>query len=344
MPQQFVVIIAGGKGERFWPQSRSHRPKHLLPIVGSKPMLAQTLDRVRPLVPAKNTYVITSAVQEKAVREVCAKLPKENIIAEPVGRDTAAAVALAAAIVAARDPEGVFAVLPADHIIHDAKAYQRDLSAAFAAATSAPVMVTIGIAPTEPATGFGYIQQGEKWKNFERRPVFKVKRFVEKPSLEVAKGYLASGDYVWNAGMFVWSASVVFAALAKGKPLAPVLKKIYPKLIKISVDYALLEKSMNVVVLPSSFDWGDVGSWPAVPDHYPKDADGNVSKGLAIIEQGKNNIVFSSDGHLTAILGADDLIVVNTPDATLVAPKAKAQEIKLLLKRIEALKDGQKWL
>ncbi len=362
MPQQFVVIIAGGKGERFWPQSRAHRPKHLLPIVGTKPMLAQTLDRVRPLVPAKNTYVITSAVQEKAVREVCAKLPKENIIAEPVGRDTAAAVALAASIVAARDPEGVFAVLPADHIIHDAKAYQRDLSAAFAAAASAPVMVTIGIAPTEPATGFGYIQQGEKWKNFERRPVFKVKRFVEKPSLDVAKGYLASGDYVWNAGMFVWSASVVFAALAahaptldagiapiraalaKGKPLAPVLKKVYPTLTKISVDYALLEKSMNVVVLPSSFDWGDVGSWPAVPDHYPKDADGNVSKGLAIIEQGKNNIVFSSDGHLTAILGADDLIVVNTPDATLVAPKAKAQEIKLLLKRIEALKDGQKWL
>ena len=121
MPQQFVVIIAGGKGERFWPASRAHRPKHLLPIVGTKPMLAQTLDRVRPLVPAKNTYVITSAVQEKAVREVCSKLPKENIIAEPVGRDTAAAVALAAAIVAARDPKGVFAVLPADHIIHDAK-------------------------------------------------------------------------------------------------------------------------------------------------------------------------------------------------------------------------------
>jgi len=362
MPQQFIVIIAGGKGERFWPQSRARRPKHLLPIVGTKPMLAQTLDRVRSIVSSKNTYVITSAVQEKAVREVCSKLPKENIIAEPVGRDTAAAVALAAAVIAARDPEGVFAVLPADHIIHDAAAYQRDLKAAFAAASSAEVMVTIGIAPTEPATGFGYIQKGEKWKNFDRRPVFKVKRFVEKPSLEVAQGYLASGDYVWNAGMFVWSVPVVFAALAahapelnaglapiraalaKGKPLTPVLKKIYPKLVKISVDYALLEKSANVVVMPSSFDWGDVGSWPAVPDHYPKDAAGNVSKGLVIIEQGKNNIVLSSDGHLTAVLGADDLIVVNTPDATLVAPKSKAQEIKLLLKRIEALKGGEKWL
>jgi mannose-1-phosphate guanylyltransferase len=338
MPQHFVVIIAGGKGERFWPQSRAHRPKHLLPIVGTKPMLAQTLDRVRPLVPAKNTFVITSAVQEKAVREVCAKLPKANIVAEPVGRDTAPAVALAAALVGARDPRGIFAVLRAD------------------------VMVTIGIAPTEPATGFGYIQRGEKWKTFERRPLFQVKRFVEKPSLEIARQYLASGDYMWNAGMFVWSVGVVNAALtahapeldaglapirvalAKRKPLGPVLKKVYPTLTKISVDYALLEKSQNVVVLPSSFDWGDVGSWSAVPDHHEKDAAGNVTRGLAIVEQGKNNIVFSADGHLTAVLGADEMIVVHTPDATLVAPKAKAQEIKALLKRVESLKGGAKWL
>jgi mannose-1-phosphate guanylyltransferase len=362
MPQNFVVVIAGGKGERFWPQSRAHRPKHLLPIVGDKPMLAQTLDRVKPLVPAKNIFVITSAVQEKAVREVCARLPKENIIAEPVGRDTAPAVALAAALVEARDPKGVFAVLPADHVIHDNAAYQRDLRAAFAAASEAPVMVTIGIEPTEPATGFGYIQRGEKWKSFERRPVFKVKRFVEKPSLEVAQGYLASGDYVWNAGMFVWSVPVVQmalashaaelskgmepirAALTKGRPLAGVLEKVYPTLTKISVDYALLEKSLNVVVLPSSFDWDDVGAWPAVPRHHKKDTAGNVTRGLAIVEQGKNNIVFSEDGHLTAVLGADELIVVHTADATLVAPKAKAQEIKLLLKRVEALKNGARWL
>ena len=240
-------------------------------------MLAQTLDRVRPLVPAKNTYVITSAVQEKAVREVCSKLPKENIIAEPVGRDTAAAVALAAAIVAARDPKGVFAVLPADHIIHDAKSYQRDLKAAFAAATEAEVMVTIGIAPTEPATGFGYIQQGEKWKSFDRRPVFKVKRFVEKPSLEVAKGYLASGDYVWNAGMFVWQASVVFAALAahtpelnagvapiraalaKGRPLAEILAgmKMVPEGVRTTEAARKLGKRFGVE-LPIASQMGDV--------------------------------------------------------------------------------------
>ncbi|PTY07012.1 mannose-1-phosphate guanyltransferase [Opitutaceae bacterium EW11] len=362
MAQHFIVIIAGGKGERFWPQSRAKRPKHLLPIVGETPMLAQTLDRVRSIVPTKNTFVITSAVQEKAVREVCPKLPRENIIAEPVGRDTAPAVGLAAAIVGARDPEGVFAVLPADHVIHDADSYQRDLKAAFAAAEAEPVMATIGIEMTEPATGFGYIQRGEKWKSFERRPVYRVKRFVEKPTLEVAQRYLESGDYVWNAGMFVWSVPVVEAALekhapeldaglqpirealAKRRPLPAVLKKVYPTLTKISVDYALLEKSDNVVVLPSSFDWDDVGAWPAVARHFPKDTSGNVSRGLALIEDGANNIVYSDGKHLTAVVGADNLIVVHTPDATLVVPKSKAQEIKQLLKRIEALKGGAQWL
>ena len=362
MPQNFIVIIAGGKGERFWPQSRAHKPKHLLPIVGTKPMLEQTLDRVRGIASPKNTFVITSAVQEKAVREVCRRLPAANIIAEPVGRDTAPAVALAAAIVGARDPKGIFAVLPADHVIHDGKSYERDLRAAFAAAAAEPVMVTIGIEMTEPATGFGYIQRGEKWKSFERRPVYRVKRFVEKPSLEVAQGYQVSGDYVWNAGMFVWSVAVVEqalgqhapelhaglapvrAALAKKKPLPAVLKKVYPTLNKISVDYALLEKSTNVVVLPSSFDWDDVGAWPAVPRHYEKDASGNVSRGLTLIEDGSNNIVFSENGHLTAVLGADDLIVVHTADATLVVPKSKAQDLKRLLKRVEGLKNGAQWL
>ncbi len=325
-------------------------------------MLTQTLERVKPLVPAERIFVITSAVQEAAVREVCAELPAANIVAEPMGRDTAPAVALAAALVGAQDPQGIFAVLPADHVIHDGNAYQNDLKAAFAAAEAEAVMVTIGIAPNEPATGFGYIQRGEALGEKAGRPVYKVKRFVEKPNQATAEQYLASGDYVWNAGMFVWSVAVVEKALAQhaatlhaglepvrqvlrqGGPLLPVLQTVYPTLTKISVDYALLEKSDNVVVVPSSFDWDDVGAWPAVPRHHEPDASGNVTRGLAIVEQGANNIVFSAEGHLTAVLGADDLIVVHTADATLVAPKAKAQEIKALLKRIEALKDGQRFL
>ncbi|HTB79657.1 MAG TPA: sugar phosphate nucleotidyltransferase [Opitutaceae bacterium] len=362
MPQKFVVILAGGKGERFWPQSRRRSPKHLLPIVGDTSMLAQTLARVRPLVPAQNIFIITAADQARAVRAQCPALPRANIVAEPVGRDTAPAVALAAALVGQRDARGVFAILPADHVIHDARAYQADLRAAFAAAAAADVMVTIGIKPHEPATGFGYIQRGRRWKTIQRRPFHAVRRFVEKPSLEVARRYLAGGDYLWNAGMFVWSVPVVLAALARHAPelragldkitdglarrrsLASLLGKIYPTLPKISVDYALLEKSGNVVVLPASFDWDDVGSWPAIARHHAKDAFGNVTRGRAIVEQGRNNIAVAGDGHLVAVIGTDDLIVVHTPDATLVCPRNRAQDIKLLLKRIEAERDGGKWL
>ncbi len=362
MPQKFIVIIAGGRGERFWPQSRTARPKHLLPIVGTTPLLAQTLARVKGLVPVKNIFVITGAAQAKAVRAVCRNLPAANIVAEPLGRDTAAAVGLAAALVGARDALGVFAVLPADHVVRDTGAYQADLRAAFAAAAAEPVMVTIGITPTEPATGFGYIQRGAAWKIFAGQALYRAKRFVEKPALAVAEQYLAAGGYVWNAGMFVWSVSVVGAALARlapeldvglapvraalarGRSLAPVLKKAYPKLPKISVDYALLEKSDNVVVLPASFDWDDVGAWPAVVKHGASDAAGNVTRGFAVVEQGKNNLVFAEGGHLVAVLGTDDLVVIHTADATLVCPKGRAQEIKALLKRVEALKGGARWL
>ncbi len=364
MAENFIVIIAGGKGERFWPQSRAHRPKHLLPIVGDTPLLAQTLARVRPLVPVNNIFVITSAVQAKAVAAVCRpfKLPVANVVAEPVGRDTAPAVGLAAALVAARDPEGVFAVLPADHVIHDTQAYRADLRAAFAAAAGGEVFVTIGIKPHEPATGFGYVQRGAAWKSFARRKLFRVRRFVEKPSLAVARRYLAAGDFLWNAGMFVWGAPAVERALARhapelhaglapvraalvaGRALGPVLKKVYPKLAKISVDYALLEKADNVVVLPAAFDWDDVGAWPAVAKHFKPDAAGNVTCGRVLVEQGRRNLVFSAGGHLVTVVGADDLIVVHTPDATLVVPKARAQDIKALLKRVETETDGEKWL
>lgn len=363
MSKPYVVIIAGGKGERFWPQSRTAQPKHLLPVVGTKPLLAQTLARVKGLVPAAHTFVITSASQAAAVRKVCRGLvPAANIVAEPVGRDTAAAVGLAAALVARRDPQGVFAILPADHVIRDTRAYRADLKAAFAAAAAEPVMVTIGITPTEPATGFGYIQRGQPWRSFGGRQVFAVKRFVEKPKLAVAERYLASGDYVWNAGMFVWSVPVVekaFAAhapelaaglakirraLARGRPLAATLEKVYPTLPRISVDYALLEKSDNVTMLASTFDWDDVGAWPAVVRHFPSDTHGNVVRGRAVVEQGRGNLVVGAGRHLVTVLGADDLIVVHTEDATLVCPKAKAQDIKALLARVSALSDGSRWL
>jgi mannose-1-phosphate guanylyltransferase len=362
MPRYFVVILAGGKGERFWPQRRLRRPKQLLPIVGDKPMLVQTLDRVLPVVPAENVLVLTNNEQAGMVARLCRQLPKKNIIAEPVGRDSGPAVGLAAQLVALRDPKAVFASVHSDAAIHDAKAFQRDLRAALTAAAKEPVIVTIGVPPTEPATGFGYIQRGDPWQVHRGQQIYLAKRFVEKPTREVAEQYLASGDYLWNSGIFVWSARVVLDAFARNapevaagleriadgvrrrRPLARVLAEIFPTIPKIAVDYAVLEKADNVVVLPASFDWDDVGSWTALTRHFPVDAAGNVARGDTALDEARGNIVISGDGHLTGVFGVDNLIVVHTGDATLVAPKGRAGDIKKLLAQIAARKDGKKWL
>ena len=360
MANRYVVIMAGGRGERFWPQSRLAMPKHLLPIVGERALLVQTIERLLPMIPAERVLIITNRQQAPAIRGLCPMLPVENIVAEPVGRDTAAAVGLALVLVRRRDPQAVFAMLPADHVIHDTVTFRADLERAFTAAESEPLLVTLGITPTEPATGFGYIQRGAPRAGVEG--LHDVNRFVEKPSLEVAQGYLASGDYFWNAGMFFWSVPVVAAAFAQhvpdlwadlgkleaalvaGQSLDTVLESIYPTLKKISVDYALIEKAKNVAVIPAGFDWDDVGAWPAVARHFPADATGNVVRGLAAVEQAKDNLVVSTADHLVAVLGVQDLIVVHTPDATLVCPKDKAQEIKALLKRCEGVAELKRFL
>ncbi len=350
MSDRFVVIMAGGRGERFWPQSRMTRPKHLLPIVGEKSMLTQTVERLAGVVPKENILVLTTQAQLEGCRQACADLPPENIVAEPMGRDTAAATGLALLLVKRRSPRATFAMLPADHVIHDKPEYRKLLTLAFDAAESEPVLVTLGIKPTEPATGFGYIEVGDQWKKIGNRLVYSARRFVEKPDAKTAQAYLASNHYYWNAGMFVWQVPVVEAAFRTHAPglyagLAQLehagksgweaaLAKLYPTLPRISVDYALMEKSTNVVVVPTTFDWDDVGAWPAIAKHFPQDDHGNVLRGVAVVEHGANNLVVSCEGHLTAVVGASDLIVVHTPDATLVVPKARAQEIKELLKRL----------
>ncbi len=353
MAHRYVVIMAGGKGERFWPQSRLARPKQLLPIVGDTPMLAQTVLRLAGLVPPEQVIVITNREQRAAALEACPMLPPENVVAEPVGRDTAAAVGLAALLVGQRNPQATLAMLPADHVIHDAKGFCDVLRAAFDAAEAEPWLVTIGIHPNEPATGYGYIQRGTMLARAHGRDVFQVQRFVEKPDLEKARGYLASGDYLWNAGMFVWSVETIRAALSRhvpmlagglqaiegavagGRSLDDALAEHFPTLQKISVDYAIMEKADNVVTLAGTFDWDDVGAWPAVMRHLPADAAGNVVRGEAIVEGGNGNLVVSSGEHLVALMGVDDLIVVHTPDATLVCPKSHAQQVKQLMKHLD---------
>lgn len=360
MSDRYVVIMAGGRGERFWPESRLARPKQLLPIVGDKAMLAQTIERLEGLVPVENIFVITNSVQHDAVLEVCPELDPEKVIGEPVGRDTAAAVGLATILVNRENANATFAMLPADAVIYDVEGFCSTLTTAFNAAEASPVLTTIGIQAKFPATGYGYIQQGEEITQFSGKSVFQVKRFVEKPKLELAKEYLESGDYFWNAGMFIWSVAAITAEMKKntpslwmslqainkgldeGSPLNSLLEEHYPKLEKISIDYAIIEKAENIVMVESQFDWDDVGEWTALERHYPADDSGNVARGTVHAQDSKDNIVFSRDkNRLVTLLGVQDLIVVETKDATLICHKDKAQQIKDLVRTIgetEALK------
>lgn len=357
MNDQYVVIMAGGRGERFWPESRLKKPKHLLPIVGEAPMLRQTLDRLGGLVPKSNVMIITNVEQEDAVRELCDDLPYENIVSEPVGRDTAPAVGLAAVMVKHRNPNGVFTILPADHVIQDDRGFQECLSLGFEVAKSADKLITIGIAPTSPATGYGYIHKGQPISGEWKTNVFEVKRFVEKPNLEKATEYVNSGEYYWNAGMFVWSVSSIESALEMynpslskglqlveqrlkaGEQLQGILEEVYPTLDRISIDFSVMEKAQNVVTIESTFDWDDVGEWPAIERHYEKDSDQNVVAGEVIVKSGGGNLVYNDGDRVTALLGVDDLIVVHTGDATLVCHKSKAQDIKQIVKDLGANPD-----
>jgi mannose-1-phosphate guanylyltransferase len=355
MSKRFVVIMAGGRGERFWPESRIARPKQLLPIVGEKAMLAQTIDRLAGLVPSENIFIITNAEQRDVVLEVCPTLDPAKIIGEPIGRDTAAAVGLATVLVRREDPEASFAMLPADAVIHDAGGLRATLESAFAAAEAQPVIVTIGITASSAATGYGYMQQGAAMGDYAQRTAYQVERFVEKPDLATAQSYLASGNYFWNAGMFIWAVPSIVAELEKNTPtlwlalqaieqglnagqnIDKLLAEHYPKLEKISIDYAIIEKASKVVMLESTFDWDDIGEWPAIARHYPADADGNVVRGHAELSDASGNIVYCrEDNHLVALLGVQDLIVVKTKDATLICHKDKAQAIKDLVKTIGA--------
>ena len=353
--------MAGGRGERFWPCSRLKRPKHLLPIIGNSTLLTQTIDRLAGFIPPENILVLTNSEQIEEARKSSPRLAPEQFVAEPVGRDTAPAAALASLLVKQRDPDAAFAILPADHVIHDIEKYQAVLSATFEAAEAEPVLATIGIKPSEPATGFGYIQRGAPLLECNGRAVYKVERFVEKPEMETAERYIADGSYYWNAGMFIWRVSTIEsafaqhaptlvdgfakieAALSAGSSMDDALAEHFPAFEKISIDYAIMEKADNVVVIESDFDWDDVGAWPAICHHFPSDDKENTIVGDAIIQDGSNNLVVSKDGHLTALLGVDDLIVVHTEDATLVCRKDRAQDIKELVKKL-AEKDAWKQL
>jgi mannose-1-phosphate guanylyltransferase len=356
---RYVIIMAGGRGERFWPVSREKTPKQLITLLGTRSFLQQAVDRVSPLVPSENILIITNMTQATEVRRQVPKLPKENIIAEPCGRDTCAAVTLGAAIVGQRSTSGVMAVLPADHVIPEEKKFQQVLADALDLASRGQVIVTIGIKPTEPATGYGYIRIGAALpppaglKPY-KTTFFKAEQFVEKPYHEKAVEYLASGQYRWNAGMFIWSFVTVTQGLEKHQPemaeacqrwfkvagtskLQKVLAKEYPVIKKVSIDFALMEHAQNVVVADGSFAWDDLGSWNALARHLKADSAGNCAVGDFIHVDAARNIIFDArtrNRTPIAVVGLRDSILVQTDDATLLAHKSQAQKVKELVAKL----------
>jgi mannose-1-phosphate guanylyltransferase len=358
---RFVIIMAGGRGERFWPVSREKTPKQLIKLLGDTSFLQQAVERVLPLVPMRNIFIITNEAQAAEVRKQLPKLPKENVVAEPIGRDTCAAVTLGAALVGARSTTGVMAVLPADHVIPDGKKFQQVLNDAFDLAGRGQAIVTIGIKPTEPATSYGYIRVGEALPPPTGVKAYKTvfhraEQFVEKPNHDTALGYLQSGQYRWNAGMFIWSFVTVTEGLQKHQPemyeacqrwfkiagnpakLAKILAKEYPGIKRISIDYALMEKAHNVVCADGAFEWDDLGSWTALARHLKADPEGNCAVADFIHVDAARNIIYDArtkDRRTPiAVVGLRDSILVQTDDAVLLAHKSQAQKVKELVKKL----------
>ncbi|CCG04954.1 mannose-1-phosphate guanylyltransferase [Blastococcus saxobsidens] len=355
-----AVIMAGGSGTRLWPLSRAGRPKQLLDVVaddadGAHSLLEEAFGRLHAVLPPEQIWVCTAARYAEQVRRALPDLAADRLVLEPVPRDTANAAGLTAALVAEADPEAELAVVSADHVIRPVERFAAALETAYAALAVRPrSLVTLGITPTAPATGFGYVQRGPAT---EVAGVAEAASFREKPDLATAEQYLASGQYLWNSGMFVWRARTVLDALREhlpptadaldrvvaaepGADREAVLTEVFPTLPKISVDYAVLEpaaRSGRVLVVDLDVDWLDVGSWPALAHTLDGDGAGNAVHGMAVLLDSAGNVVFSDDPeHLVALIGVRDSVVVHTADVTMVCPVADAERVKQLLAAVEA--------
>jgi len=348
-----VVLMVGGSGTRFWPLSRKKTPKYLLPIVGDKSMLVQTVERVAPMAEPEQIYCITSKAQAPAIRKALPWIPKHNVVGEPMGRDSAACVALAAVIVHAADPDGVMLCMPGDNLVAQAGAFRQTVRAAVRIAQRRK-LVTFGIKPAGPETRFGYIHRGERLPAGKGPKVFRVRQFTEKPDLKTARQMLRTGEYYWNSGNFVWRADEILKQFeqhaphlhqaverirpALGSPRqAAAIRREYEKLPKISIDYAVMEKAQDVAVVEAGFDWDDVGSWTALQRHVEPDGAHNTLVGKTMLLDSEGCIVSTDDHHLVAALGINDVIIVHTRSATLVCPKNRADDVKKLVETLDRL-------
>lgn len=346
MGRRYAVIMAGGAGTRLWPLSRRDRPKQLMRLFDGKSLLRLSYERVARLLPPSQIHVITGRAHRDVVRAELPELPDENLLGEPVGRDTANAVGMAAAVLRHRDPHAIMGVFTADHMITPLDRFDAAVEQAYLAAENHPkALVTIGIRPSSPVTSYGYLARGEKLGE----ALYQVRRFTEKPNQAEAMKYLASGEYYWNSGMFVWRADTILGELKRHMPQSHAslcdiascwdtpsrdakLDQLYPTLMRISIDFAVMERAERVLVVEMNCNWVDVGSWPAMESVAQADDDGNVNvcrRSFHLASRG--NVVVAEDDHLIATIGVDDLVIIHSADATLVCTKRDAQSIKELV-------------
>lgn len=351
----YAAIIAGGSGTRLWPRSRQDKPKQFQSLYSENTLLQETVRRLEPLIPRQNMYVIANRSHEPIVREQIPWLPPENYVGEPVGKDTAPAVGVIATLIHHRDPGAVILVTPADHVITREKQFRRILEVAEKIASEGPNVVTIGIKPTSPETGYGYIQMAESHRSFEDIEVHKVASFKEKPDLKTAEQYVSSWQYVWNSGMFIWSTKTILQLYKEHAPdiyqhlvryeaaigtseEAEVFEEIYEAFPRISVDYAILEHAKNIYVIPASIGWSDLGSWAALHEIMESDENGNTVVGNHVGIDTHNCLIHCRN-RLIATVGLDNMIIVDGDDVVLVMPKGRSQDVKALLEELK--KEGK---
>lgn len=346
MDKLFAVILAGGAGVRFWPYSRELWPKQMLEIVGEDSLLRQTLHRLDDFIPAENIAILTTEKLAPDIQHHLSVLGKKakgiRLMKEPVGRNTAPAIGLAAVHLTKIDPEAIMLVMPSDHLIKDVKSFREGIKIALRGAEK-EFLVTFGIKPSKPETGYGYMEVDED-KGDEGSPFMKLKRFVEKPDAEKATSYLKAGNYFWNSGIFVWKVSKILREIERYMPrLSQGLRAIeetigsekereitgdvYSEFESVSIDYGVLEQSKDVLMLPASFDWSDIGSWSALDEVLESDSGGNILRGNVVSVDNENSILFGGD-RIVAAVGLKEMVVVDTPDATLIASKDRAQEVR----------------
>ncbi len=343
----FALIMAGGAGKRFWPKSRERHPKQLLKMLGDQTMIQNTIDRLRPLVPDEKIFVVATESQKDELKRQLPILLKKNILIEPKGKNTAACIGLAALFMERIDPEAVMAVFPADHLIASPEAFIKTLKVGAKVAAENESIVTLGIQPTYPATGYGYIQFNEELGKKDGVALLKVKTFAEKPNLATAESFVSSGDFLWNSGIFIWKVKTILHEIEEYLPHLydglmeirealgttqqdETIHRVYCQIKSISIDYGVMEHAKNVIVLKGKFDWQDLGSWNEVYKYFSKDENENVLIGDHLIKDSRGSYI-DAPNKCVAMIGMDNMIVVDTDDAILICPRERAQEVQELV-------------